>query len=261
MPTKITYSTGKSATYIYDATGKKLRVSYKASASATAVPTDYCGNMIYENNVLKQILIDGGYIAFSGPAHYYYYYLKDHLGNNRVVVSPSGTPLQVNHYYPFGGLFGESTGNSLQRFRFNGKEFDRTHGLDWYDYGARHMSPDVGRFVTVDPLADDYYSISPYVYALNNPIGNIDKDGRSAVSRVIKTAWKVGKQFVQKGVSSLNKIETYTDTFSDLKENYNTLTDENSSTWEKITAGACIASEVLPISISDIKDLKRGADV
>lgn len=123
------------------------------------------------------------------------------------------------------------------------------------------MSPDVGRFVTVDPLADDYYSISPYVYALNNPIGNIDKDGRSAVSRVIKTAWKVGKQFVQKGVSSLNKIETYTDTFSDLKENYNTLTDENSSTWEKITAGACIASEVLPISISDIKDLKRGADV
>ena len=56
LPTNITYSSGKSAAYIYDATGRKLRTSYKASASATAVPTDYCGNMIYENNVLKQIL-------------------------------------------------------------------------------------------------------------------------------------------------------------------------------------------------------------
>ena len=141
------------------------------------MPTDYCGNMIYENNVLKQILVEGGYIAFSGPAHYYYYYLKDHLGNNRVVVSPSGTPLQVNHYYPFGGLFGESTGNSLQRFRFNGKEFDRTHGLDWYDYGARHMTPDVGRFTTIDPMAEKYYNISPYAYCANNPINVIDPNG------------------------------------------------------------------------------------
>ena len=40
-------------TNIYDANGQKLRTSYKASASVTAVPTDYCGNMIYENGVLK----------------------------------------------------------------------------------------------------------------------------------------------------------------------------------------------------------------
>ena len=133
--------------------------------------------MIYENNVLKQILIDGGYITFSGTTPSYFFYLKDHLGNNRVVVSPSGTPLQVNHYYPFGGLFGESTGNSLQRFRFNGKEFDRTHGLDWYDYGARHMTPDVGRFTTIDPMAEKYYNISPYAYCANNPLNAIDLNG------------------------------------------------------------------------------------
>ena len=147
------------------------------------MPKNYSGNMIYENNVLKQILIDGGYIAFSGPAHYYYYYLKDHLGNNRVVVSPSGTPLQVNHYYPFGGLFGESTGNSLQRFRFNGKEFDRTHGLDWYDYGARHMTPDVGRFTTIDPMAEKYYNISPYAYCANNPVKYVDLHGDSILKQ------------------------------------------------------------------------------
>ena len=181
LPTNITYSSGKSAAYIYDATGRKLRTSYKASASATAVPTDYCGNMIYENNALKQILIDGGYITFSGTAPYYHYYLKDHLGNNRVVVSPAGTAEQINHYYPFGGLFGESTGNTVQRFRYNDKELDRTHGIDWYDYGARHMTPDAGRFTTIDPMAEKYYDISPYAYCANNPINNIDLKGDSIV--------------------------------------------------------------------------------
>ena len=167
----------KSNTSNSDATGRKLRTSYKASASATAVPTDYCGNMIYENGVLKQILVDGGYVTFSGTTPNYFYYLKDHLGNNRVVLTPSGTPIQVNHYYPFGGLFGESTGGSTQRFMYNGKELDRTHGLDWYDYGARHMTPDVGRFTTIDPMAEKYYSISPYAYCANNPIKYIDVKG------------------------------------------------------------------------------------
>ena len=71
--------------------------------------TDYCGNMIYENGTLNQILVDGGYITLTGTTPYYHYYIQDHLGNNRVVVNPAGTSEQINHYYPFGGLFGEST--------------------------------------------------------------------------------------------------------------------------------------------------------
>ena len=126
----------------------------------------------------RAILIDGGYVTFSGTAPYYHYYLKDHLGSNRVVVSPAGTAEQINHYYPFGGLFGESTSGSTQRFKFNGKEFDRTHGVDWYDYGARHMSPDAGRFTTIDPMAEKYYNTSPYAYCVNNPIKYVDPDGR-----------------------------------------------------------------------------------
>ena len=75
-------------------------------------------------------------------------------------------------------MFGESTGGSVQWYKYNGKEFDRTHGLDWYDYGARFMSPDIGRFTTIDPLAEKYYSISPYVYCKNNPVKHFDPDGR-----------------------------------------------------------------------------------
>ena len=94
-----------------------------------------------------------------------------------MVCNASGTVEQANHYYPFGGLFGESTNASTQKYKYNGKEYDRVHGLDWYDYGARFMNPDMGRFTTIDPMAEKYYSISPYAYCHNNPINRIDPTG------------------------------------------------------------------------------------
>ena len=175
LPTSITYSDGKSATYVYGASSKKLCVSYQGSNSSPSTKVDYCGNLIYENNILKQILIDGGYITFNGSTPQYHFYLKDHLGNNRVVVNASGAVEQVNHYYPYGGLMGESTNGDIQRYKYNGKELDRMNGLDWYDYGARYM--DGIRFTTIDPMAEKYYDISPFVYCHDNPLNRIDIDG------------------------------------------------------------------------------------
>ena len=202
LPQSITYSTGKSATYIYDASGKKLQTSYKLSASATPIPTDYCSNIIYENNVLKQILVDGGYITFNGSTPQYHYYLQDHLGNNRVVCNASSTVEQVNHYYPFGGLFGQSTNGDTQRYKYNGKELDRMHGLDWYDYGARHM--DAMRFTTIDPLAEKEFDMSPDAYCGNNPMIRVDKDGRiwDTVLDIAFIAYDIaeaGHQYVTQG--------------------------------------------------------------
>ena len=95
------------------------------------------------------------------------------------MVNPDGSSGQVNHYYPFGGLFGESTGNAVQPYKYNGKELDRTHGLDWYDYGARHLAPDASRFTTIDPMAEKYYHLTPYAYCANNPVRYIDVNGDS----------------------------------------------------------------------------------
>jgi len=173
LPSKITYQDGRMINYVYSATGTKLSVTY--TNGGTTTNNQYCGNMLYENGTLKQILIDGGYITFNGSTPQYHFYLKDHLGNNRVVVNASGTVEQVNHYYPFGGLMGESTNGDIQRYKYNGKELDRMNGLDWYDYGARYM--DGTRFTTMDPMAEKYYGISPYVYCAGNPVRFIDDKG------------------------------------------------------------------------------------
>ena len=81
-------------------------------------------------------------------------------------------------YYPYGGLMANSTNHNQQRYKYNGKELDRMHGLDWYDYGARWMDAAIGRWHVMDPLCEKYYDHSTYVYAGNNPINLIDPDGR-----------------------------------------------------------------------------------
>ena len=52
-------------------------------------------------------------------------YLYDAKGNNRVVVSQSGSVEQINHYYPYGALFAESTNGDVQRFKYNGHSLGR----------------------------------------------------------------------------------------------------------------------------------------
>ncbi len=157
-------------TYTYAADGRKLKTVLGGSKT-----TDYCGNVIYENGLLKRILVDGGYIE-NGT---YYFYLTDHLGNNRVIASSSGSIIQSNHYYPFGMSFTEGSATSQQPYKYNGKELDTERGLNLYDYSARLMDPTLGRFNTVDPMAEKYYSISPYTYCANNPVNRIDPDGRA----------------------------------------------------------------------------------
>ena len=178
LPSKITFGDGKAITYVYDASGAKFLASYKTALPASNHTIAYCGNMIYEDDTFKQVLFDGGYITFTGTRPMYHYYLKDHLGNNRVVVSSKGEVEQVNHYYPYGGIMAESTNESVQRYKYNGKELDRMHGLDWYDYGARWMAD--GRFTTIDPHAETYADVSPYAYCGGNPISAIDLNGEDS---------------------------------------------------------------------------------
>ena len=66
-----------------------------------------------------------------------------------------------------------------QPYRFSGKESLTRVGLPLYDFGARMYSPSNTRWMTIDPLAEKYYHISPYVYCAGNPVNLVDPDGRS----------------------------------------------------------------------------------
>ena len=175
LPSKVTFTDGSTIEYTYAADGTKLRTKHVINGTTTT--TDYCGNVIYENGVQKLLLTEAGYLTLADSK--YHYYLQDHQGNNRVVIDQNGTVEETNHYYPFGGVFANST--SVQPYKYNGKELDTKKGLNWYDYGARHYDAAVGRFATVDPLAEKYYSMSPYAYCGNSPIKFIDIDGRKIV--------------------------------------------------------------------------------
>ncbi len=100
--------------------------------------------------------------------------MKDHLGNTRVSFDESGTLVQALAYYPF-GMTMTSDGNQNNLYRYNGKELQE--GTDWYDYGARFYDPQLGRWHSVDPLAESYVSQSPYHFSGNNPIKFVDLNG------------------------------------------------------------------------------------
>ena len=111
-----------------------------------------------------------------------YYYVKDYQGNVRNVVREDGAVVESNEYYPYGGLF--SAAPSVQPYKYGAKELDRTHGLDWYDFGARMHDAMLTRWGTIDPFAEKYYNFSPYIYCAANPIKFIDPTGKT-ISAII----------------------------------------------------------------------------
>ncbi|WP_394773836.1 RHS repeat-associated core domain-containing protein [Flavobacterium sp.] len=123
-----------------------------------------------------------------------FFELSNHLGNVLATISDkkighdagNGTfdyynadVISATDYYP-GGMdmpgrqYNAATG---YRYGFNGKEKDNKDGIVQYDYGFRIYDPRLVRFKSVDPLTGSYPYFTPYQFASNNPIVNIDLDG------------------------------------------------------------------------------------
>jgi RHS repeat-associated protein len=112
------------------------------------------------------------------------YHENDYLCYVRVVTDADEEVLEHNDYSGFGQRLESSTG-STNRYRYNGKEEQATFGTPYSDYGARQYSSASGRWLTVDPLTEKYYSYSPYAFCNNNPVNFVDPDGKSWYDTVI----------------------------------------------------------------------------
>ena len=66
-----------------------------------------------------------------------YFYIKDYQGNVRVALNQTNQPVEINSYYPYGGLMAATTTEGTQPYKYSTKELDRENGLDWYDFHAR----------------------------------------------------------------------------------------------------------------------------
>ena len=182
------------------------------------------GNLILKNGRINKYLFEGGYCGIAKPAppfslyedgsdseiseeqkayeerrkewtkavealnatdaFNFYYYNKDHLGNNREVIDFRGKICQVINYYPFGTPFSDQSTTlqaDFQPYKYNGKEFDMMHGLNTYDYGARQYNPIVPTWDRIDPLCENFGYMSPYNYCLDNPVNTTDQDGEGPI--------------------------------------------------------------------------------
>ena len=202
-------------TYLPDGTKRGRTVLGKDRSLSR---TEYRGNLVCADDSLKYILFDGGLIAMDRAEPEYLFFLRDHLGSTRVVARSDGKAVQVNHYYPYGMAFagggmsgnagahpveggvsvaggsleigGETGGMELARpgasqpYRFLGNELYTSNSLGLYDFSARMYDPSLGRFLSVDPMAEGYRHLSPYAYCAGNPAVYVDKDGQ-VIGRVV----------------------------------------------------------------------------
>jgi RHS repeat-associated protein len=209
MPAMIVHEGGIIANR-YSFGGQKLGRSFTDMNGQLISDETYYGSLVMEQRNPSRILFEDGYVDLTpGQQAEFNYHLKDHLGNVRIVLRPDlnnlfGAVVQSNDYFPFGMAYtlhghilydgntqftaiafdSHATAESItftkdNRYFYNGKEEQPMPGK-WLDYGARFYDAQLGRWHSVDPLAEQGRRWSPYTYALDNPIRYIDPDGMFA---------------------------------------------------------------------------------
>jgi RHS repeat-associated protein len=231
LPKKIVFDVGE-IHYIYDANGAKLKKTVIDNSTMNEKETHYLGGFQYTGDDLNFFPHSEGYVqVISNEKFFYIYNYTDHLGNIRLryTINPETnklTILEEDHYYPFGLkhlgyndeheiLKEKNTGVEIvqvidpfteesYKYKFGGKELQSEFGVEMYDFGARNYDPALGRWMNIDPLAEQMRRHSPYNFGFNNPMRFIDPDGMSPFDVVIQGS----KEFVQ---GAFNDLQSLTD--------------------------------------------------
>src|SRR5262249_28942597 len=177
-------------TYLYDVNDE--RIALGANGATTTYPFKLYD--VQENTIYKHIFANGEPVADvkgSTTTAAVYYIDDDHLGGSSVISDANANVAQVLEYYPFGGTrLDQRPDNTFnEQRRSDGHEFDTGTGLLYED--ARYLGPTLSRFLSEDPslitlpigrplndLLKDPQTLNAYAYVKNNPLSNIDPDGK-----------------------------------------------------------------------------------
>ena len=182
--------------------------------SAVQIPLCNAGDTLKQVVGLNQMVIRRNgwiYIYLSNESN------QDVFFDNLVVNLTHGPLVEQKDYYAFGMENPALSTKAIKfnykenRLKFNGKElqskeFSDSSGLEWEDFEHRMYDVQIGRFCTQDRIVDSFPSFSPYSYAQNNPILNMDIMGDSAWS--VKRDWNNNdvKDFATYAQNKLNEM-------------------------------------------------------
>jgi RHS repeat-associated protein len=111
-----------------------------------------------------------------GPEPNRFFYHPDHLGSSSFITDAAGEGYQHLQYLPFGETaVSQKLSWWSTPYQFTGKEKDDETGYNYF--GARYYNSDISIWLSVDPMADKFPSITAYAYCYNKPIDHIDRFG------------------------------------------------------------------------------------
>jgi RHS repeat-associated protein len=185
----------KYAHYLYDAGGNRVKKLVRNDGGSYTSTSYIDGFYEYltdgtDEQSLSHVMDDKSRIAmvlegdmFGDTKPTIRYVIEDRLGNSVNELKYDGANIEKEEYYPFGETSFASY--SRKRYKYNGKERDEESGF--YNYGMRYYNAWTCRFISVDPIKDDYPELTSYQYSSNRPINMIDLDGLEGVDPPVET--------------------------------------------------------------------------
>lgn len=250
---KITPSSNISTYYVRDAQGNVLAVYEKNGSTIT-----WKEQHLYGSSRLGTVEPGVAWTTTPAPTPYFRgsqilnygwkrYEVNDHLGNVRALINDrkayssaistfNPTLLDATDYFPFGAEMRSSLPNNPNKYRygFNGKELDKNEfgSLNHYDYGFRIYNPGLGRFLSVDPLMKEYPWYTPYQFAGNGPIANLDKDGKEPISYMADM--QTGKPYINPNFGNYEWMDVVDPKLNDVMTLRRNLNSDEWYVWKKV---------------------------